>query len=93
MIIKALMLLLKNVLSVLLVFDLPGFPQPLVDALAALAEYCGTGVLVLKAFIGDSACATISVLLGVIITLEVFKKSWSLIWFFIRKIPMLNIKE
>lgn len=73
MIIKALMLLLKNVLSVLLVFDLPGFPQPLVDALSSLAEYCGTGVLVLKAFIGDSACTTIALLLGVVITLETLK--------------------
>lgn len=93
MIIYLVMKLIYGLLSVLLVFDFPGFPQPIIDALSTFTEYVGTGVLVLKAFIGNEACRLLGTFLTTAIFLDTFATSWSIIWWILKKIPFLNISD
>lgn len=91
MIIKALMLLLKNLLSVLLVFNLPAMPDSVQSTLLTIATYFGDGISVLRAFIGAEAMSVVSTLFGVVIVVESAYFLYTAVMWILSKIPMLNI--
>ena len=93
MILKFLVTLVLNLLYAILPASLPALPDSIYETLDQMATNIGTGIAILRAFIGDAAMNLLSVLFSLVILLEVFYFGWTVVWFVIRKIPMLNVKE
>lgn len=87
------LVILRMVLSPLQLVPLPELPDSLMNAFNILVEYTGTGVSILRCFIGNEACVVIGVILTIILSIEAFMQSYSLLWWFIRKLPFFQIKE
>ena len=93
MIITALLNLIYTVLSVLLVFELPQLPQTVTSLLSQITTYVGTGVSIIGIFIGSTALGILAVLLKLVIYMNAAYFLWSFVFWVIRKIPMLGVKE
>ena len=88
MIIEGLMTIVKSLLSILFVFEIPGLPAEFdeaFDVFIGLFEY-GTGLFALYFPISITGFVTIWV------AIQVFKKVYPLIMWILRKIPMLGIE-
>ena len=65
-----------------------------VDSLGQqIIGYMGTGVQVLRAFIGDTAMSVIATLLGLVLAMNAAYLVYSIVFWVLRKVPVLNIKE
>ena len=93
MIIKALLELIYGLLSLLLVFNLPNLPGTITELLTQIIGYFGTGIDIIRTFIGSTAMGVLSVCLQLIIYANAAYFLWSFVFWVIRKIPMLNVKE
>lgn len=93
MIITALLNLIYTLLSVLLVFELPQLPQTVTSLLSQITTYVGTGVSIIGIFIGSTALGILAVLLQLVIYMNAAYFLWSFVFWVIRKIPMLGVKE
>lgn len=93
MIIAGLLTLIFAVLSVLLVFNLPALPDTIVELLDQVIEYLIMGISVIEAFIGDTAMGIIALLFQLVIYMNAAYFLYSFVFWVIRKIPMLNVKE
>lgn len=93
MIIAGLLSLIFAVLSVLLVFNLPALPDTIVELLNQIIEYVVMGISILEAFIGDTAMGILALLLQLVIYMNAAYFLYSFVFWVIRKIPMLNVKE
>ncbi len=93
MIISALLTLVYNVLSVLLVFNLPELPASVVTIADNVTGYVTTGISVVASFVGNICMGVIGVLLALIIVMNAAYLLYSLVFWVIRKIPMLNIRQ
>lgn len=66
-------------------------------ALASYADMATTlvlqGIEVLGAFIGPQGMTALSVYLGAIIVINSFYIAYQLVWWFIKKIPLLDISQ
>lgn len=93
MIIKALLDLIYNVLSVLLVISLPSMPETVTSVINQVLGYMVTGISVIRVFIGQQAMMTLAVLLALILALNAAYFLYSFVFWVIRKIPMLNVRE
>lgn len=93
MLIKLLISLILNLLYILLPVNLPALPESVFTIVNEVAANIGLGMSVLRAFVGNDVMTLLFVLFGLVILLEAFYFGWSLVWFVIRKIPMLNVKE
>lgn len=93
MIIKALLDLIYNVLSVLLVISLPSMPETVTSVINQLLGYMLTGISVIRVFIGQQAMMTLAVLLTLVLALNAAYFLYSFVFWVIRKIPMLNVRE
>ena len=93
MIITALLNLIYTVLSVLLVFELPQLPQTVTSLLSHITTYVGTGVSFFGNFIGSTSLGILAVLLQLVIYMNAAYFLWSFVFWVIRKIPMLGVKE
>lgn len=93
MLIKALLELVYWLLNIMFVFDLPDFPDSFMVLLSEFIDYVMLGMSVLGSFIGASAMKV----LGICVTLVFYAHSAyltiSILFWFLRKIPMLNIRE
>mgnify|MGYP001028456326 CR=1 FL=1 len=93
MIITALINLIFGLLSVLLVFNLPQLPDTFMTLLGTIQEYLVGGVGLLRAMVGDTAMGVIAVCLQLVIFLNAAYFLYSFVFWVIKKIPMLNIRE
>lgn len=93
MIITALLNLIANLLSAVLVFDLPKWPSQIDQVFQTVISWMVTGVEVLRAFVGKETLTVISVLLGLVLAMNAAYLVYSLVFWVLRKIPMLGIKE
>lgn len=93
MIIAGLLSLIFAVLSVLLVFNLPALPDTITQLLNQVIEYVIMGISILEAFIGDTAMGILALLLQLVIYMNAAYFLYSFVFWVIRKIPMLNVKE
>lgn len=93
MIISALLTLVYNVLSVLLVFNLPELPASVVTIADNVTGYVTTGISVVASFVGNTCMGVIGVLLALVIAMHAAYLLYSLVFWVIRKIPMLNIRQ
>lgn len=69
--------------------DIPDLPSQVSDFVATLVQYIGTGLGILKNY---THLDYLLVLLGIIIAVDVGLWLYKLVMFFIRKIPMLNVR-
>lgn len=93
MIISGLLNLIYSVLSFLLVFELPNMPDTILTILNQIIGYFQTGIQVISAFIGSTAIGVIALLIQLVIFLNAAYFLWSFVFWVIRKIPMLNVRE
>lgn len=93
MIITALIDLILNVLGALLVFDLPALPESVTTTLDSMLDYLVAGVGIIRAFVGDGCMTLMATLFGLVVLANAAYFVYSLVFFVIRKIPMLNVKE
>lgn len=93
MIITALLNLIANLLSAVLVFDLPKWPSQIDQVFQTVISWMVTGVEVFRAFVGSETLTVISVLLGLVLAMNAAYLVYSLVFWVLRKIPMLGIKE
>ena len=93
MIISGLLNLIYTVLSALLVFELPNMPDSIMTILTQITGYFQTGIQIIASFIGSTAMGVIALLFQLVIFLNAAYFLWSLVFWVIRKIPMLNVRE
>lgn len=93
MIITALIELILKVLGALLVFDLPQLPESITSVLDSMLEYLIAGIGIIRAFVGDACMTLIATLFGLVVLANAAYFLYSFVFFVIRKIPMLNVKE
>ena len=93
MIISALLTLIYNVLSVLLVFNLPELPSSVTTVASEVVDYIGTGISVMASSVGSTCMGVIALLFQLGIGLNAAYLLYSVVFWVIRKVPVLNIKE
>lgn len=93
MIITALIELILNFLGALLVFDLPQFPESVTSVLDRMSDYLVTGIGIIRVFVGDACMSLIATLFSLVVLANTAYFLYSFVFFVIRKIPMLNLKE
>lgn len=93
MIILGLLNLVKGLLSVLLIFNLPAMPDSVQSTLTTVATYLGDGISVLRAFIGADALNVCSVYLGLVVIIDSAYFLYSTVMWILQKIPMLGINK
>ena len=93
MIITALIELILNVLGALLIFDLPQLPESVTSVLDSMTGYLVTGIGIIRAFVGDACMTLIATLFSLVVLANAAYFLYSFVFFVIRKIPMLNVKE
>ena len=93
MIISALLSLIYTVLSALLVFELPSLPDSVTTVASQITDYITTGINVLASFVGNTCMGVLAVLLELVIAMNAAYLVYSLVFWVIRKIPILNVKE
>lgn len=90
MIIKLLLTLVYQIFNVLtLPINIPDLPTDLNNVITTIIEYVGTGLAILQNYTHLSYLLT---LFGIVAAIDVALWLYKLIMFFIRKIPMLNIR-
>lgn len=90
MIIKLLLDLIYTIFSVLTApINIPDLPEQINGIVQSLIEYIGTGLGILSNYTHVSYLLT---LFGVIVVIDVGLMLYKLVMFFIKKIPMLNIR-
>lgn len=85
-----------NVVMTCILRGAPGRLRPPSGALAILNQITGyfqTGIQVISAFIGSTAIGVIALLIQLVIFLNAAYFLWSFVFWVIRKIPMLNVRE
>ena len=93
MIVSALLNLVYNILSVLLIFNLPALPATISTILDQISGYLVTGVTLIAAFVGSSSMGVMALLLELVILMNAAYLLYSFVMWVLRKIPMLNIRE
>ena len=93
MLIKGLLDLIYGILDLILFTELPPMPDTLLQILEQVTDYVVMGVGVLQCFIGNTGMTVFAVSLALIFALNGFYLLWSMVFWILRKIPMLNIKE
>lgn len=93
MIITALLNVIYNVLSALLVFNLPSLPDSILTVANQIIIYIGTGISIISAFLGPTTIAILCLLVQLVILHNSAYILWTFVFFVIRKIPMLNVRE
>lgn len=93
MIITALIELILNVLGALLIFDLPALPEEVTSVLNDITGYLVSGVGIIRAFVGDGCMTLLATLFSLVVLANAAYFLYSFVFFVIRKIPMLNVKE
>lgn len=93
MLVKGLLDLIYNILDLILFTELPPMPEVIYTLLTEVTNYIVMGVDVLEAFIGHTAMLVLAAVISLVFAFNFFYLTWSMIFWILRKIPMLNIKE
>lgn len=93
MIIKTLLNLIYTVLSKLLIFELPALPDSILSIMYQVLHYVYTGICVLGSFLGSTCMGVLALLLQLVIVMHSAYMTYTLVFWVLRKIPMLNVRE
>lgn len=90
MIIKLLLDLVYSIFNLLtLPINIPDLPSEINSVIATIIEYVGTGLAILQNY---THLSYLLILFGVIVAVDVGVWLYKLVMFFVRKIPMLNVR-
>ena len=92
MIVEALCTLVKNLLSLLLVFELPPFPETITNIFNSILDYLVLGRNLLQILIGTPAMGVIGVCLLLVVSANGIYFTWTVLLFILKKIPFLGIE-
>lgn len=93
MLIKLLLELVYSIIDVAFVFDLPNLPDTVNSIIIEFIKYLNIGFQVLCSFIGPTAMGVLCICVGFVLFAHSMYMTISFLFWFLRKIPMLNIKE
>lgn len=93
MLIKGLLDLIYNILDLILFVELPAMPISIFEVFNMLFDYLYMGVGVLASFLGSTCLNFLYLLLQIIVSVNLFYMAWSVVFWILRKIPMLGIEE
>ena len=93
MIITAVANVIYTLLDVLFVFELPQFPQGIVNVFNTVTTSIDTGIDIFHAFLGSTAMGVIGICLQFVIYANVAYFTISLIFFVLKKIPFLGLGD
>lgn len=93
MIITALIELILDLLAAILPFNLPQFPPEVIGFVSDMLDYLVVGIGIIRAFVGDACMTLIATLFGLVVLANTAYFLYTFVFFVIRKIPMLNVKE
>lgn len=91
MIVSALIDLVYRVLDFLLFFDIPDLPDSVVTIANSVTEYINQGIRIIQAFTGSTAMGVIALLLQLVLLAHGLYMGWTMIYFVLRHIPILNV--
>lgn len=92
MMVEALCTLVKNLLSLLLVFELPPFPDTITNIFNSILDYLVLGRNLLQTLIGTPAMGVIGVCLLLVVSANGIYFTWTVLLFILKKIPFLGIE-
>lgn len=93
MIVSALLNLIYNILSLLLVFELPDLPESVVAVADSIIGYISTGFSILRTFVGSTCMGILAVLFVLVVAMNAAYLVYSIVFWVLRKIPLLGIEE
>lgn len=93
MILDAIFNVIYVILDKILVFDLPSLPDSVTAIIDEIVGYVVTGLSVLRAFVGDTAMSVFGVCLVLIVAMNGLYLTYSVVFWIIRKLPVLNVRE
>lgn len=93
MLISGLLNLIYNVLSVLLVFTLPEFPESVLAVANSVIGYIVTGISIIRAFVGSTCMGVLGVMFVLVVAMNTAYLLYSIVFWVLRKIPLLGIEE
>lgn len=82
-----------TLLDTLLVFELPSLGDSIINIVNTAIGYIGDGLDVLHCFLGNTAMTVLGVCFGLVITANIVYFTISTIFFVLKKIPFLGLKE
>lgn len=82
-----------TLLDTLLVFELPSLGDSVINIVNTAIGYVGDGLDVLHCFIGNTAMGVLGTCLGLVIAANLVWFTISVVFFVLKKIPFLGIKE
>lgn len=90
MIIKLLLQLVYQIFNVLtLPINIPDLPAEINNVITTIIQYVGTGLAILENY---THLSYLLILFGIVVAIDVGLWLYKLIMFFVRKIPMLNVR-
>lgn len=90
MIIKLLLQLVYQIFNVLtLPINIPDLPTEINGVITTIIEYVGTGLAILENY---THLSYLLILFGIVVATDVGLLLYKLLMFFIKKIPMLNVR-
>lgn len=90
MIIKLLLQLVYQIFNVLtLPINIPDLPAEINNVITTIIQYVGTGLAILENY---THLSYLLILFGVVVAIDVGLWLYKLIMFFVRKIPMFNVR-
>lgn len=93
MLISALANIIIGLINLLFVFELPQFPDTVVNIFNSVVSYLNDGLDLIHLFIGHTAFGVIGVVLQLVIAANAAYFIISFVWFVLKKIPFLGLKE
>lgn len=93
MIITAIMDIIYNIFDAVFVFELPQLPDSLVTVANEILQYILTGLDIIRAFTGDTAMTVFGVCLALVVAMNGLYLVYSMVFWVIRKLPVLNVRE
>ncbi len=93
MIITAVANVVYGLLDVLFVFELPQFPEGIVNVFSSILTYLDTGIDVLHALLGNTTMSVLGTCLKFVILANACYFTISVIFFVLKKIPFLGLGD
>lgn len=82
-----------TLLDTLLVFELPSLSDSVINIVNTAIGYIGDGLDVLHCFIGNTAMGVLGTCLGLVIASNLVWFTISVVFFVLKKLPFLGIRE
>lgn len=93
MILTAIFNIIYAILDKLLVFQLPSLPDTMITIVNEIVSYVLVGLDIIRAFIGDTAMSVFGICLILVVAMNGFYLMYSIVFWVIRKLPVLNVRE